>query len=164
MTVESVSVVDPYSPGLSKSIAIVDRRRIPVTSLTWRLISSFANGKGTDAQAVQIEGDTIAIHRLVFFVIGLRIFLISVNASYQGCSIYRTKSCQLLKNQKVNQDILLWAEADSSDADRKHSSNRDVFEIVVFDDVESVDGPSVPSQAVVGHNAAVPAQDEQRNN
>lgn len=77
MTVESVSVVDPYSPGLSKSIAIVDRRRIPVTSLTWRLISSFANGKGTDAQAVQIEGDTIAIHRLVFFVIGLRIFLIS---------------------------------------------------------------------------------------
>jgi hypothetical protein len=35
---------------------------------------------------------------------------------------------------------------------------------VVFDDVESVDGPSVPSQAVVGHNAAVPAQDEQRNN
>jgi hypothetical protein len=69
-----------------------------------------------------------------------------------------------LKNQDLNQDIVLWAEADSSDADRKHSSNRDVFEIVVFDDVESVDGPSVPSPAIVGHNAAVPAQDEQRNN
>jgi hypothetical protein len=56
MSVESFSVVDPNPPELLKSIAIVYKRRSPVTSLSWRLISSFANGKGTDAQAVQIEG------------------------------------------------------------------------------------------------------------